>query len=102
MLLAGCGKGNKLFKGTVMQIQKICQFILLHIKYNTFHSRGCPQSKYAKCVFKNIQSMLETQSMFKVANFLRKMQTSRVNNSRILRVKNANFQGYYFYMNTNI
>ena len=46
--------------------------------------------------------MLETQSMFKVANFLRKMQTSRVNNSRILRVKNANFQGYYFYMNTNI
>ena len=30
------------------------------------------------------------------------MQTSRVNNSRILRIKNAKFSEYCFYMNTNI
>ena len=30
------------------------------------------------------------------------MQTLRVYNSRIYRIKNAKFSGYYFYMNTNI
>ena len=30
------------------------------------------------------------------------MQTLRVNNSRILRTKNAKFSGYYFYLNTDI
>ena len=30
------------------------------------------------------------------------MQTLRVNNSRILRTKNAKFSGYYFYLKTNI
>ena len=34
--------------------------------------------------------------------FLRKTQTLRVNNSRILMIKNAKFSGYYFYMNQNI
>ena len=38
----------------------------------------------------------------KVACFLRKIKTSRVNNSRILRLKNAEFSGYNFYSNTNI
>ena len=32
---------------------------------------------------------------------LRNLQTSQVNNSRILRMKKAKFSGYYFYMNTN-
>ena len=30
------------------------------------------------------------------------MQTLRVNNSRILRIQNAKFSGYYFYTNTGI
>ena len=30
------------------------------------------------------------------------MQTIRVNNLRILSIKNAKFSGYYFYMNLNI
>ena len=34
----------------------------------------------------------------KVGYFLRKMQTLRVNNLRILTIKNAKFSGYYFYM----
>ena len=40
--------------------------------------------------------MLKTSLLFK------KLQTSRVNNSRILRIKNAKFSGYCFYMNRNI
>ena len=34
--------------------------------------------------------------MKKIAYFLRNLQTSRVNNSRILRIKNAKFSGYCF------
>ena len=30
------------------------------------------------------------------------MQTLRANDLRILKIQNANFSGYYFYMNTNI
>ena len=30
------------------------------------------------------------------------MQKLRVNNSRILKIKNAKFSGHYFYMNLNI
>ena len=37
----------------------------------------------------------------KIAYFLRKTKTLRVNNSRILRIKNVKFPGFYFYMNTN-
>ena len=40
--------------------------------------------------------------MLKVAYFLRKIQTLRVNNSRILRIKNTKFSGYYFNTNTNV
>ena len=38
----------------------------------------------------------------KVAYFLRKIQTLQANNSRILKIQNAKFSGYYVYMNTNI
>ena len=38
----------------------------------------------------------------KLAYFLRKVQTLRMNNSRILTIKNAKFLGYYFHMNLNI
>ena len=34
--------------------------------------------------------------------FLRNLQTSQANNSRILRIKNAKFSGHCFYMNTNM
>ena len=30
------------------------------------------------------------------------LQTSQANNSRILRIRNAKFSGYCFYMNTNM
>ena len=42
------------------------------------------------------------QNMLKKAYFLRNLQTSRSNKPRILRIKNAKFSGYCFYLNTNI
>ena len=38
----------------------------------------------------------------KLAYFLRNLQTSRENNSRILRIKDAIFSGNCFFMNKNI
>ena len=40
--------------------------------------------------------------MLKLVYFLRNLQTSRVNNLRILRIKNAKSLGYCFYTDTNI
>ena len=39
--------------------------------------------------------------MLKISLFLRDLQTSRVNNPRITRIKNAKFSGYCFYTQTN-
>ena len=38
----------------------------------------------------------------KLAYFSRNLQTSRANNWRILRIKNAKFSGFCFYINRNI
>ena len=38
----------------------------------------------------------------KLAYFLRKIQTLRVNNLRILKIKNAKLSDYHFYMNLNL
>ena len=40
--------------------------------------------------------------MLKINLLFKKLETSLANNSRILRIKNAKFSGYCFYMNTNI
>ena len=40
--------------------------------------------------------------MLKLLNFLRNLQTSQANNSIILRIKNAKFSGYCYYMNPNL
>ena len=37
-----------------------------------------------------------------MAYFLRNLLTSRINNSRILRIRNAKYAGYCFYVNRNI
>ena len=49
---------------------------------------------YVKSLFTNIQKQQNI--------FLRNVQTSLVNNSRILRIDNAKFSEYCFHMNTNI
>ena len=40
--------------------------------------------------------------LIQVACFKRNLQSSWANNSRILKIKNAKFAGYCFYLNTNI
>ena len=49
-----------------------------------------------------LQTFRNKRICLKVAYFLRNLRTSRANNSRILKIKNAKFSGYWFYMNTNI
>ena len=44
----------------------------------------------------------ETIECLNLAYFLRILQTSRAYNSSILRINNAKFSEYFFYMNTNI
>ena len=62
--------------------------------YNAVYFLRYTHPRYMKCLFTNIQKQQNCQ---KVAYFLRKIQTSRVNNSRILRFKNVIFSGYSFY-----
>ena len=75
-----------------------------------------PEVLYKKTLLKNIAiftgkylcwsfrpaTLLKRQLLLKLVYYLRNLQTSRENNSRILRIKNAKFPGIVFYMNTNI
>ena len=49
-----------------------------------------------------LQTYRKNRICYKVAYFLRKIQTSRVNKSRILGCKNVKFSGYCFYMESSI
>ena len=49
-----------------------------------------------------LQTFRNNRICKKLAYFLRKLQVSRANDSRILRIKNAKFSGYCLYMDTNI
>ena len=49
-----------------------------------------------------LQTYRNNRICWKLAYFLREIQTLRVNNSRILTIKNTKFSGYYFYMNLYI
>ena len=48
-----------------------------------------------------LQTYKNNRICWKLAYFLRKIQTWRVNNSRILRIRNAKCSGYCFHMNPN-
>ena len=48
--------------------------------------------RYMKCLFTNTKN---NRICLKTAYFLRKIQTSWLNNSRILRIKNAKLKGFY-------
>ena len=45
---------------------------------------------------------VETIGILKISLLFKKNKILRVNNSRILTIKNAKFSGYHFYMNLNI
>ena len=70
---------------------------ILHL--NTFYFLRYAHVRYVKSLFTNIQKQ---QSMLKISLLLKNMQISQINNSRILRIKNAKFSGYFFYMISNI
>ena len=55
--------------------------------------------RFAKCLLTNMQKQ---QNVLKILKRKRKIETLRVNNSRILSFKNAKFSGYHFYRNLNI
>ena len=56
--------------------------------------------RYVESFFTNIQ---EQHNMLKISiYFLRNLQDSQINNSRIRKIKNVKFSGYCFYMYTNI
>ena len=56
--------------------------------YNTFHPLRYAHSRHAKCLF---QIYRNNSIREKLAYFLRKIQTSRANNSRSLRIQNTKF-----------
>ena len=56
---------------------------------NTVYILRYTHPRYMKCLFTNIQKQLNT---LKSSLVLRKIQTSLVNGSGILRIKNANLQ----------
>ena len=74
---------------------------LLKISHqNTFYVLRYRHVRYVKSLITNIKRQ---QNMLKISLlFLRNLQTSLVNNSTIIRIKNAKFSRYRFYINTNI
>ena len=94
-------------KGTLMRIWKSCntfnfiQKIVSHrlriiTPFTIWHMRSVDLRNDCLQIYRN------NRIRSKVAYFLRKIQTLRVNNSRILTIKNAKFSGHYFCMNLNI
>ena len=100
-----CKSSN--LKGTLMQIWKTAnifvfiwrQYVEYFILKHLVLFELCAREMYEKFVYKHS----ETIEYVKTLNaFLRNLQTLQANNSRILRIKNAKFSGYCFYMNTKI
>ena len=92
-------------KGTLMQVWKSAKIFFTRKSYvenfilkplSLFDMRTWGMWKVCLQTFRN------NRICWKLAYSLRNLQTSRANNSRILRIKNAKFSGYCFYMNTNI
>ena len=94
-----------ILKGTLMQTWKSTNIFVFVWKYvedftlKTFtfwHMRTWDM--WQVC----LQTFRSNRTCYKLAYFLRNLQTSRANNSRILTIKNAKFSGYCFYINTNL
>ena len=94
----------KWFKGTLMQIWKSANlFVVLQKQHvQDFTSKLLLLFEICACEIceKFVHKHIRTYE--KLAYFVRNLQTSRANNSRILMIKNAKFSGYCFYMNANI
>ena len=87
------------FKCTLMQIWKSpYMFVFTEKQYPEKFAVLIPRvfelftAKFAKCLFINIQKQ---RIHWKVVYFFKKIQPSWENNSRILRIINEKFSGYY-------
>ena len=82
-----------------MQIWKICQYFCLYMKTICWRFHITTSFTFWE---------IRTWGMWKVClqafrgNSIRNLQALRANNSRIIRIKNAKFSAYCFYINTNM
>ena len=86
-------KSNNIF--VFISKQYVKDFALKHL----FLYEICAHEICEKFIYKHSETIEYVKNF---AYLLRNLQTLRVNNSRILRIKNAKFLGYCFYMGTNI
>ena len=56
---------------------------------------------YVKFVKDYLQTFRNNRIRYKLAYFIRNLETSLVNHSKIIWIKNVKFSGYCFYMNIN-
>ena len=75
---------------------KICRRFHIKTPFTLWDTRTWDMWKICLQTFRN------NRIYQKIVYFLRTLQNLRVNNSRILRIKNVKFSGSSFYMNTNI
>ena len=92
-------------KGALMQIWKSANIVVFIWKCFRFHIKTPftfwdirTWDEWKVC----LQTFRNNRICWKLAYFLRNLQTSRVNNPRILSIKDAKFSGSWLYINTNI
>ena len=92
------GKDPSLYR-YINAFLKICQYFCLHMKIICwrFHIKTC-FTLWDIRTWDMGKVYLQTFRTNNLAYFLRHLQTARANNSRILRIKNAKFSGYCFYV----
>ena len=66
---------------------------------NSFYFLKFADTRYVKSLLTNIWKQY---NILKISLLFNKFTNFTANNSIILRIRNAKFSGYYFYMNTNI
>ena len=86
----------KIWQYLRFQMKIICSRSHIKISFTFWDMRTWDTWKFCLLTFRN------NRICEKLAYFLRNLQTSRANISRILRIKNAEFSGYCLYMNTDI
>ena len=80
------------------QISKKCVWQRFHIKTPFTIWKMCTWYMWIAC----LQTFRSNRICWKLAYFLRNLQTSRTNNLRILMIKHAKFSGFCFYRKANI
>ena len=86
----------KLFKGTLMNIWKSASIFVFIWKQFVENFTLKHLLLFEICASKML-AYKHSETIKYVAYFLRNLQTSRANNSRVLRIKDVKFSGYCFY-----